>query len=86
VTPKVLHYIIFDVPPVLTGADALAFASLVDSILMVVEAGKTSINDVNTAISLLPRERILGVVLTERKIPTRFTSPVPLFLSAQNPW
>lgn len=59
------RYIVFDVPPVLTGADALAFAPLVDGIIVVVEAGKTSINDVNEAISLLPREKILGLVLNK---------------------
>ena len=57
------RYIIFDVPPVLVGADALTFAPLVDSIVMVVEAGTTSIHDVNKAISTLPREKILGLVL-----------------------
>jgi non-specific protein-tyrosine kinase len=55
--------IIFDVPAVLTGADALTFAPLVDSIVMVVEAGKTSIHDVNKALSLLPQNKILGLVL-----------------------
>jgi len=59
------RYVIFDVPPVLTGADALAFAPLVDGILVVVEAGKTSIHDVNEAISLLPKEKILGLVLNK---------------------
>lgn len=59
------RYIIFDVPPVLTVADALAFAPLVDGILIVVEAGKTSIEDVNKAISLLPQEKILGLVLNK---------------------
>jgi protein-tyrosine kinase len=59
------RYVVFDVPPVLTGADALAFAPLVDGILIVVEAGKTSINDVNEAISLLPKEKILGLVLNK---------------------
>jgi non-specific protein-tyrosine kinase len=57
------RYVIFDVPPVLAGADALAFAPLVDSIVMVVEAGKTSIHDVSKAISMLPGEKLLGLVL-----------------------
>jgi len=59
------RYIVFDVPAVLTGADALAFAPLVGGILVVVEAGKTSIHDVNEAISLLPKEKILGLVLNK---------------------
>jgi len=59
------RYVIFDVPPVLVGADALAFAPLVDGIIIVVETGKTSVNDVNKAISLLPKEKILGLVLNK---------------------
>ena len=41
------RYIIFDTPPVLGCAYAIAFAPLVDCILMVVEEGRTSIKDVN---------------------------------------
>lgn len=59
------RYVIFDVPPLLVGADALAFAPLMDAILVVVEAGKTSVQDVNNAISLLPKEKILGLVLNK---------------------
>ena len=59
------RYIVFDVPPMLTSADAMAFAPLVDGIIMVVEAGETSIHDVNKAISLLPQEKILGLVLNK---------------------
>ncbi len=59
------RYVFFDVPPVLTGADTLAFAPLVDSILFVVQAGKTSIEDVKKAIGLLPAEKILGLVLND---------------------
>ena len=59
------RYVIFDVPPVLVGADALAFAPLVDGIIIVVETGKTSVNDVNKTISLLPKEKILGLVLNK---------------------
>ena len=52
----------------LVGADALAFGPLVDAIIVVVEAGKTSVQDVNKAISLLPQEKILGLVLNKGAI------------------
>lgn len=55
--------IIFDLPPVLAGADALAFASLADFVLMVVLAERTSGKDVQKAVSLLPQEKVLGMVL-----------------------
>jgi non-specific protein-tyrosine kinase len=57
------RYIFFDVPPILTGADALAFAPLMDHILMVVQADKTPVGEVNKAVQLLPKEKLLGLVL-----------------------
>ncbi len=60
------RFIIFDVPPLLDRADALAFAPLVDCILMVVQAGKTSIHDVKNAVELIPKEKFLGFVLNRQ--------------------
>jgi len=57
------RYVLFDAPPVLSAADALALAPLVDHILLVVQAGKTSVPDVNWALQLLPKDKILGIVL-----------------------
>ncbi|NPV04856.1 MAG: polysaccharide biosynthesis tyrosine autokinase [Syntrophaceae bacterium] len=57
------RYVLFDVAPVLAGADALAFAPQVDHIILVVRAGVTSIEEVKQALDLLPREKVLGVVL-----------------------
>lgn len=57
------RYVFFDVPPVLAGADALAFAPQVDHIILVVRAGSTSMEDVKLALDLLPRNKVLGVVL-----------------------
>jgi protein-tyrosine kinase len=57
------RYVFFDVPPVLAGADALAFAPQMDYIILVVRAGSTSIEDVKLALDLLPRKKVLGVVL-----------------------
>lgn len=55
--------IIFDVPPVLAAADAASFAPLVDHIVLVTMANETRMRDVKKALSLLPREKILGLVL-----------------------
>jgi non-specific protein-tyrosine kinase len=60
------RYVIFDVPPLLTCADALVFAPLVDYILIVVQAGKTSLQDVNKALMLLPNEKVLGLVMNRQ--------------------
>jgi protein-tyrosine kinase len=55
--------VIFDVPPVLAGSDALAFAPLVDFVVMVVRAEQTSAKDVQKAVALLPKAKLLGLVL-----------------------
>lgn len=57
------RYIIFDVPAVLSGADALTFYPLVDYVIVVVQAGNTSIDDVKKAVQFLPKEKILGFAL-----------------------
>ena len=61
------RYVIFDVPPILGSADAIAFSSLVDCVLMVVEEGRTSIKDVQKALDLIPKEKFLGYVLNRRE-------------------
>lgn len=57
------RYIIFDAPPILAGADVLTLAPLVDHVIVVVQAGKTSMDDVRKALQFLPQEKILGLVL-----------------------
>jgi non-specific protein-tyrosine kinase len=62
--------IIFDLPPVLFTADAMAFEPLVDAILMVVASGKTSMKDVQKAVEGLPREKILGYAMNRSNVHT----------------
>lgn len=57
------RYIIFDVPPLLAGADALSFIPYVDHVAMVVRAGMTSAQLVNKALQIIPRNKLLGLVL-----------------------
>ena len=61
------RYVIIDAPPVLTGADALVFAPMVDGIVMVVQAGKTPADDLRKALEHLPSEKLLGLVLNRQK-------------------
>lgn len=61
------RFIIFDVPSVLTSADALAFAPFVDFILVVVRGdGQTSMQDVKKTLQMLPREKVIGTVLNRK--------------------
>jgi non-specific protein-tyrosine kinase len=59
--------ILFEVPPVLTGADAIAFSPLVDCIIMVVEAGRTTTRDIKKSIEAIPEEKFLGFVLNRSR-------------------
>jgi non-specific protein-tyrosine kinase len=62
------RYVFFDTPPLLVGADAMTFAPLVDGIAIVVQADKTSREDVQRAMDLIPEEKFLGFILNrERK-------------------
>lgn len=72
------RYIIFDLPSVLSHTDAVSFAPLVDCILMVVAAGRTSLEDIQKAQRLFPEEKMLGYVLNrydEIEIPKPKSSP-----------
>lgn len=61
------RYVIFDVPPILSGADALTFAPLVDHVIVAVEEGQTSIVDVKKALKMIPHEKVVGLVLNRQK-------------------
>ncbi|CCO24827.1 polysaccharide biosynthesis tyrosine autokinase [Maridesulfovibrio hydrothermalis] len=59
------RYVVFDCPDLLHAPDALVFSSYVDGIIFVVEAGKTSREHVQKAMSLLEGRNIVGVVLNK---------------------
>ncbi len=61
------RFVFFDVPPLLTCADPLAFAPFVDYIVVAVHAGRTPLPDVSRALGLLPSEKVLGLVLNRHK-------------------
>lgn len=63
------RYVFFDVPPLLSGADALTFMSLVDCVLVVVQADRTSMDDVRRALEMVPQEKLLGLVVNRQKDP-----------------
>jgi protein-tyrosine kinase len=69
------RYVFFDVPPILSSADALAFVPLVDYIIIVVRAGTTSTNDVKKALELIPQEKVIGFVLNRYNTPNQTYTP-----------
>ncbi len=59
------RYVLFDLPPLLAFADALAFAPLVDALVLVVEMARTSREDIQNCLELLQNYRVLGAVLNK---------------------
>jgi protein-tyrosine kinase len=59
------RYVLFDLPPLLAFADSLAFAPLVDGIIVVVEAGKTSREEIERCQRMLKKFNVLGFVMNK---------------------
>src|SRR3989344_3930886 len=57
--------VLFDLPPLLATADAIAFAPYVDAALLVLEEGKTTIQDAQRATELLKDAHLIGAVLNK---------------------
>jgi protein-tyrosine kinase len=60
------RYVIFDLPSLLEGADAITFAPLVDGIIMVAQAGLNSAKEIKNAMEVIPKEKFLGFVLNRQ--------------------
>lgn len=60
-------HVLVDLPPILPVVDVRACARLIDSFALVVEWGKTSIDDLDKAFHIAPlvRERLLGIILNK---------------------
>ena len=56
-------WVIIDTPPVALLTDAHLLASLVDAVVLVVQAGRTPLAAINRAVEAVGRDRILGIVL-----------------------
>jgi non-specific protein-tyrosine kinase len=60
------RYVLFDAPPILDGADAIAFAQLVDCVLLVVRAGVTPYEEIGKAVESIPPDKFLGFVFNRQ--------------------
>jgi len=63
--------VIFDLPPLLSTDDALAFSPFVEAILMVVEEGKTQAEDLQRAAEMLGDYNLIGTVLNKSNEQTK---------------
>lgn len=59
------HIIIYDLPPILIGDDAIAFATFVDTMLLVLEDGVTQDKALKQAKELLHGVNLIGTVLNK---------------------
>ncbi len=59
--------ILFDLPPLLATADALAFSPYVDAALLVIEDSKTQADEIAHATELLKNTRLIGTVLNKSR-------------------
>jgi capsular exopolysaccharide synthesis family protein len=72
--------IVFDVPPVLAGADTLALSAYMDATILLVEECKTKRDDLARACELLRHSNLLGIVLNKsRELP----EPEPMTRAAR---
>lgn len=59
--------VIFDLPPVLVGDDALAIAPQMDAVLMVLDEGRTKKNEVTRAMQILKSSNVIGTALNRSR-------------------
>ena len=75
--------IVFDVPPVLAGADTLALSAYMDATILLVEECKTRRDDIDRSCELLSSSKLMGIVLNKSRElpqPEPITRPKPGFL------
>lgn len=64
------RYVLFDLPPLLVGDDAMSFLPCADCALLVIEDGKSHPDEVTRAVELLQETRLIGSVLNKCKATT----------------
>jgi capsular exopolysaccharide synthesis family protein len=58
-------YIVIDSPPIMATADPSLLSKIVDGIILVIRAGYTSRESVQSAIKSIDRQKIIGVVFNQ---------------------
>jgi len=59
--------VLFDLPPILSADDALAFSPYVDAVLLVIEDGGTTTEELTRTIEILEPVNIIGTVLNKSR-------------------
>jgi protein-tyrosine kinase len=75
--------IVFDVPPILAGADTLALSAYMDATILIVEERKTVRADLERSCALLAQTNVIGIVLNKsRELP----EPEPIARPKPSAW
>ena len=61
------RYVIFDTPPIAECPDPLVFSEYVDAMVLVARADHTRSDTVKAVMDLVPRQKVLGIVLNDMK-------------------
>ena len=61
------RYVLFDTPPITECPDPLVFSEYVDAMVLVARADYTRSDAVKAAMGLVPRRKVLGIVLNDLK-------------------
>ena len=64
------RFVLFDLPPVLSADDVLAFSPYVDAVLLIVQDAKTRRDDLQRAVELLRDTYLIGTVLNQSQTGT----------------
>lgn len=59
--------VVFDVPPVLSGADTLALSSYMDATILLVEERRTTRDQIERSCEMLKHSNLIGVVLNKSR-------------------
>lgn len=63
--------VIYDLPPILSADDAMIVIPQVDCVLMVVANGGSTAEEIEDALHLIPREKLLGIVYNKAEEETK---------------
>jgi Mrp family chromosome partitioning ATPase len=68
-------YVVIDSPPIMATPDPTLLSAMVDGIILVIRAGYTSRESVESAIKSIDRQKIIGVIFNQVDVkPSNYSS------------
>ena len=69
--------VIFDLPPLLSVSDAIAFSPYIDAALLVIEDGQSKEDDIKSSLELLGSTNVIGTVLNKANMAEEDKARIP---------